>query len=61
MPVIIENHSPRNLPDDAEHSYLLKINAKHITWFRHRRDEGLAECLRRAAEAVERAEGDTNG
>ena len=54
MPVIIENHSAHDLPDSEEHRYLLRINHKHILWFGHRRDQGLAECLRRAADAVDR-------
>lgn len=54
MPVIIENHSPRSLSDDKEHEYLLRINQEPIVWFKHRRDEGLAECLRRAAAAVDK-------
>lgn len=55
MPVIIENLSPPDLPDDATHEYRLRLNMAEIVRFSHRRDEGLAECLRRAAEAVDAA------
>jgi len=58
MPVIIENHSPREVPDDQPHRYRLLINRKHIAWFYHRRDEGLAMCLRRAADAADKAQED---
>lgn len=54
MPVIIENMSPTDLADDKLHSYRLRINGDVIAFFPHRRDEGLAECLRRAADAAER-------
>ena len=54
MPVIIENVSPRDLADDKLHSYRLRINSEVIAIFPHRRDEGLAECLRRAADSAER-------
>ena len=53
MPVIIENFSPRGKSDDQTHYYGLRINSQHVTYFEHRRDMGLAECLRRAADAVE--------
>ena len=56
MPVIIENHSPHQMMDHEKHQYRLKVNDEHIAWFRHRRDEGLAECLRRAADAVDKEE-----
>lgn len=56
MPVIIENHSPRDLPDHEEHEYRVLIKREHIAWFKHRRDEGLARCLMRAALAVNKAE-----
>jgi len=34
--------------------YTLHINDQHICTFTHKRSDGLAECLRKAAEAVER-------
>lgn len=58
MPVIIENFSSPEKPDDQLHSYRLRINSQQIARFKHRRNEGLAECLRRAADAVEAAGAD---
>lgn len=55
MPVVIENLSPPETPDDQPHQYRLRINRNEVVQFRHRRDEGLAECLRRAADAVDAA------
>jgi hypothetical protein len=37
------------------HEYELRINAKVIAQFRHKREEGLTKCLERAAEAAEKA------
>lgn len=37
------------------HEYELRINAKVIATFRHKREEGLTKCLERAAEAAEKA------
>ena len=34
------------------HTYTVQINHKVITTFNHLREEGLARCLERAAEAV---------
>lgn len=55
MPIIIENISEQPRSDDQKHSYRLRINGRRIAVFEHRRDEGLAECLRRAAEAIDAA------
>ncbi len=45
------------------HSYCLRVNLETILFFAHDREDGLAECLRQAANAVERkaneAKGDT--
>lgn len=38
------------------HTYELRINREVITTFTHRREEGLARCLQRAALAAEQAE-----
>lgn len=40
---------------DGQHCYRLQINEQLIGEFTHRRSDGLAACLRRAAEAAERA------
>lgn len=54
MAVVIQNISPLGTPDNRDHHYKVAINFDEITTFVHRRDEGLAACLRRAADAVER-------
>lgn len=38
---------------DGERYYDVRINDRIITQFQHRRGDGLAECLRKAAQAVE--------
>jgi len=53
MPVIIENISPHDLPDNVEHDYRLRINGTVIATFRHVRNAGLSECLRQAANAAD--------
>jgi hypothetical protein len=53
--VIITNISDRGTPNNAFHEYVVKINHEVITRFIHKRNEGLAECLRRAADAVDYA------
>lgn len=55
MSVIITNITKHNKPT-GEHSYVLKINATEIARFTHVRENGLAECLRKAADAVEKME-----
>ena len=52
--VKIQNISPHNSPF-GQHEYEVRINQEVITTFTHKREEGLATCLRRAAGAVERA------
>ncbi len=37
------------------HDYELRINAKVIARFKHKREEGLAACLKEAAKAAEKA------
>lgn len=55
--IAIINNGPFNDPDpDGERQYLVKINSQLIAIFRHRRVNGLAECLRAAARAVDKAE-----
>lgn len=55
MAVRIENVSPRSAKDDEEHEYVLRFNNEpELVRFRHVRSKGLAECLRAAADAVER-------
>lgn len=58
MAVIVQNiTSEDKLYDNtADHDYEVRINQKHIVYFKHRRDEGLAVCLRRAADAIDAEE-----
>lgn len=58
MSIIIRNiTSPDKIYDDTvEHDYEVKINKKHIIYFKHRRDEGLGLCLQRAGQAIIDAE-----
>lgn len=58
MAVVIVNvtKGDKLYDDTADHDYELRINTKHIVDFTHRRDEGLAVCLRRAADAMDKAE-----
>lgn len=51
--IAIVNMGPRTDDPGGERTYEVKINSKVICTFQHYRREGLAECLRRAAEAVE--------
>ena len=53
MSVIITNISK---PGAKRCRYQLKINAMLITEFTHLRSDGLAMCLRRAADAVDKYE-----
>lgn len=54
MSIIIQNMSTHDSPT-GEHSYELRINREVITGFTHTREEGLATCLRRAADAADAA------
>ncbi len=44
-----------NLNPDGIHEYVVKINTDEICRFTHKREEGLGQCLRRAAMAVDNA------
>lgn len=55
MSVIITNVSEHD-DLEGENDYVLRINNREIARFKHVRKEGLAECLRRAADAAGRAE-----
>lgn len=52
--ITIVNVSTHNSPF-GWHEYELRINAKVIAKFRHKREEGLTKCLERAAEAAKKA------
>ncbi len=54
MAVIIQNVSTG--PMTGNQHYVVRINERHITEFDHIREDGLAECLRKAAAAVEKQE-----
>lgn len=51
--IVIVNVAPGSSPF-GEHEYEVRINEQLITRFLHKREEGLAVCLRRASEAVAR-------
>ena len=59
MAVIIQNVDPK--PDNEESTYEVRINLEYKATFNHKRQDGLAECLRAAADAVEEAERDVYG
>jgi hypothetical protein len=46
----------KNKSTRGVHGYRVQINDKVICTFEHLREDGLAECLRKAAAAVEDAE-----
>ena len=50
--IAIVNVSPNPQPA-GEHTYSLRINRREILQFTHNREDSLAVCLRKAAEAVE--------
>jgi len=51
MSIIITNDGT-NPRSHGDHRYTVHINQQVITQFVHRRQEGLAACLRKAADAV---------
>lgn len=56
MAVIIQNLTAIDNEFDGICTYQVRINRKHFAYFDHLRSEGLATCLRKAADAVELAE-----
>lgn len=52
MSIIIQNVD-ENFRLTGVHKYVLRINNKVIAHFTHKREDGLAACLRRAADAAE--------
>ena len=60
MSIIITNVSSDEAPIYGENNYLVRINDKVICNFTHdRKPDGLAQCLRDAAIAVDLAEKNT--
>lgn len=53
MAIIIHNISGDDFDYTGLNKYQVRINQKVIAEFEHTRSDGLAECLRKAAEAVE--------
>lgn len=53
MAIIIQNISGDNFDYTGINQYQVRINNKVIAEFQHTRSEGLAKCLRLAADAVE--------
>lgn len=58
MSIIINNISKG--PPIGLNEYELLINNRRIIFFEHIREKGLADCLRRAADAVDKAELERN-
>ena len=53
MAIIIHNISGDNFDYTGINQYQVRINNRFISEFQHTRSDGLAECLRLAAKAVE--------
>ena len=54
--IAIVNVSPDDAPNEGENKYEVRINSQVICEFKHdRKVDGLAQCLRDAADAVEKA------
>ena len=52
--IAIVNVGPHDDPDPTGwRNYEVRINREVIATFRHKREHGLAQCLRMAADAVE--------
>lgn len=56
MGVFIYNREAMETPDSEPHRYELLINNKTICFFHHVRADGLEDCLRAAADAVNQSE-----
>lgn len=53
--IVIVNISPPSTPNYGQHEYEVRINNRVITTFMHdRKVDGLAQCLRDAADSVDR-------
>ena len=54
MALWIQNVTPDDRPDDEPHVYVVRVNWEEpLATFTHVRSEGAAECLRRAADAID--------
>ena len=52
MPITIFNRGPTNKTGRGVRNYELVIQNKSICKFKHKREDGLAVCLEKAAKAV---------
>jgi hypothetical protein len=52
MPITIFNRGPANVTGRGVRDYELVIQKKSICKFKHKREDGLAVCLEKAAKAV---------
>ena len=53
----INNVSPPGTPDNQPHDYIVRINnLPPLATFQHVRNLGAAECLRAAADAIEKTQ-----
>ncbi len=60
MSIIISNISPEDAPNIGVNQYEVRINRKRICTFEHERAlNGLSECLRDAAKAVDEQDAKT--
>ena len=60
MALWIQNVTPDERPDHLPHDYAVKINNNPpLALFQHVRSLGAAECLRAAADAIDRSQGHT--
>lgn len=57
--ITITNVGPFSDDPGGERTYEVRINGAIICMFTHTRRDGLAECLRKAAKAVHRVQGDS--
>ena len=53
--ITITNVTPA-LPLTIPHTYAIKISGTVLAMFQHNRCDGLATCLKKAAEAIEKKE-----
>jgi len=58
MSIVIRNVSNSDPKFKGECTYRVSINLRPIAFFTHVRGDDLATCLRKAADAVEKAEGE---
>ncbi len=58
MALWIQNVTPDDRPDSEPHDYIVRINQRELARFKHVRSLGASECLRAAADAIDKASAD---